>query len=162
MKKIFVSVFLIFFLNACGFHLRGQADLPFTTLYILPAEGSAFTTELRRVIESGTQTRLVNRPEDAQATLHIVNESREKSILSLSSAGRVREFQLRYRISFRLFDKDRRDWIPASEILLKRDFTFNDTQLLAKETEEAMLFRDMQSDAVQQLVRRLRAVKVPS
>ena len=71
----------------------------------------------------------------------------------------MREFQLRYRVQFRLTDKKNREHIPASEILLKRDYSFNDEQALSKEAEEALLYRDMQNDAVQQLVRRLQAAK---
>ncbi|MBI2295534.1 MAG: hypothetical protein HYU76_05770, partial [Betaproteobacteria bacterium] len=55
-----------------------------------------------------------------------------------------------------------REHIPASEIVLKRDYSFNDEQALSKESEEALLFRDMRNDAVQQLVRRLQAAKLKS
>ena len=73
----------------------------------------------------------------------------------------MREYQLRYRVSYRLTDnKNVNVFIPPSEIVLQRDFSFNDTELLAKESEEALLFRDMQTDAVQQLVRRLHAARV--
>ncbi len=74
----------------------------------------------------------------------------------------MREFELRLHITFRLQDNKGQDWIPQTEIVLKRDFSFNDTQVLAKESEEALLYKDMQSDAVQQVMRRLSAVKVPS
>ena len=71
----------------------------------------------------------------------------------------MREFQLRYRVQFRLTDEKNREHIPATEIVLKRDYSFNDEQILSKESEEALLFRDMRSDAVYQLVRRLQAAK---
>ena len=72
----------------------------------------------------------------------------------------MREFQLRYRMTYRLLDKTAVETIPPSEILLTRDFSFNDQETLSKESEEALLFRDMQNDAVQQLVRRLQAARL--
>jgi LPS-assembly lipoprotein len=103
---------------------------------------------------------MVDDPKSADATLVLVQELREKNILSLSGTGRVREFQLRYRMSYRLLDKNAVETLPVSEIVLTRDFSFNDQDTLSKESEEALLFRDMQTDAVQQLVRRLQAAKL--
>lgn len=147
-------------LAGCGFQLRGAANLPFDTLYVQAPVGSQFAVQFRRVVAAGGGTRIVNDPKAAAATLVLVSELREKSILSLSGGGRVREFQLRYRMSYRLLDNKAVETIPVTEIALTRDFSFNDQETLSKESEEALLFRDMQSDAVQQLVRRLRATKL--
>lgn len=160
-KKYLLATFCLA-VTACGFQLRGQATFPFESLYINAADTSAFATELKRVVRAGSNTRLSDNPKDAQAILQVVNEVREKQILSLSGGGTVREFELRLHITFRLQDNKGQDWIPQTEIVLKRDFSFNDTQVLAKESEEALLYKDMQSDAVQQVMRRLSAVKVPS
>ncbi len=143
--------------SACGFHLRGQASLPFETLYIAIPEVSPVGIELKRNIIAGTRTKLVNDAAQAQAVLQIISEERGKSILSLDSSGRVREFQLRYRLVFRVHDAKGRDYIPQSDIRLTRDVSFNDTQVLSKEVEEQLLFRDMQSDMVQQILHRLAA-----
>ena len=148
---------------SCGFQLRGTASLPFDTLYIQASPYSAFATQLKRVVTTGSRTQVVDVPADAQVLLHIINETREKQVLSLSGGGRVREFLLRYRISYRLTDsKSASEYIAPSEIVLHRDFSFNDNEALAKEAEEALLYRDMQTDAVQQLVRRLQLTKLRS
>jgi len=147
-------------LAACGFQLRGTAQLPFDSVYVQAPSGSAFALQLKRAVESGTSTRVTDSPGDADVVLQILNELREKQILSLSGGGRVSEFLLRYRVSFRLTDRLNREHIPASEIVLRRDFTYNDDQALAKESEEASLYRNMQSDAVQQLLRRLQATRL--
>lgn len=147
-------------LASCGFQLRAQSTLPFESLYVTGPAGSPLTPEIRRAVKASSQTRLTDNPKEAQATLQIISAVNEKSILSLSSGGRVREFQLHYRVSFRLYDAKSRDLIPTSEIFLKRDFSFNDSQVLAKESEESLLYQDMQSDAVQQIMRRLAAVKL--
>jgi len=157
-SRLTASAALCIALTACGFHLRGQATLPFDVLYIDAAPTSVFATQLRRVIGSGSKTRVTNNPAEADATLQVVAEAREKEILALSGGGRVREFQLRYRVTYQVFDKNKALLAPPRDIVLRRDFSFNDQEQLSKEAEEALLFRDMQTDAVQQLVRRLQAV----
>jgi LPS-assembly lipoprotein len=147
---------------ACGFQLRGTATLPFSTLYVQAAPTSQFATDLRRAVRSGSGTRIAERPEQAEVVLHILSELQEKQILSLTGGGRVSEYQLRYRVSFRLTDSKNREHIPASEIVLRRDYSYNDSQALGAESEEALLYRDMRSDAVSQMVRRLQAAKLKS
>jgi len=163
MKKIVLAMTMLILtsLTACGFQLRGQAGLPFETLYISAPAGHPIGAELKRAIRAGSSTRIVDEAKNAQATLQIINAVNEKHILSLSGGGKVREFELRYRVSFRLADAKGMTLIPTSEIALKRDFSFNDTQALAKEAEEALLYKDIQTDAVQQIMRRLAAAKLP-
>ncbi len=155
--RIVAIVLLGLVTAACGFQLRGQSKLPFETLYVAIPQISELGTELKRNIIAGTHTKLVNDPAQAQAILDLTSEERGKSILSFDTSGRVREFQLRYRISFRVRDARGRDYLPQSEIRLTRDISFNDAQVLSKESEELLLFRDMQSDMVQQILRRLAA-----
>ena len=151
-----------FVLSACGFQLRGSATLPFSTLYVQAPPTSQFATQLKRAVRSGSGTRIAERPEQAEVILQIMSELQEKQILSLGGGGRVSEYQLRYRVSFRLTDSKNREHIPASEIVLRRDYSFSDDQALSKESEEALLYRDMRNDAVSQLVRRLQAAKIQS
>jgi len=160
MKTPAILLLCALLFSGCGFQLRGAANLPFDSLYVQAPVGSQFANQFRRVVAAGSATRLVDDPKTAEATLVLVQELREKNILSLSGTGRVREFQLRYRMSYRLLDRNSVETLPVSEIVLTRDFSFNDQDTLSKESEEALLFRDMQTDAVQQLVRRLQAAKL--
>jgi LPS-assembly lipoprotein len=146
-------------LAGCGFHLRGSQSLPFESIYVGAPANSELGAALRRSIRAGSGTRIADSPQEAEAILAVVGESREKTILTLDTAGRVREFQLRYRFVFRVHDGKGTDLLPQTEILLTRDFTFNDSTLLAKEQEEALLYADMQKDLVQQIVRRLAAAR---
>ena len=159
-RAVVVSV-LATVLTGCGFHLRGAAQLPFSTLYVQIANTSPLAHEIRRNLRT-TNTRLVDSPANAQATLVILSEIREKQILSLGGQGRVREYQLRYRVGFQVTDGKATTFIAPSEIVLKRDIPFNDSDVLASQHEEALMYRDMQSDAVSQLVRRLQAAKLPT
>ena len=149
-------------LPGCGFKLRGQADMPFDSIYVESDGFSLFAAELRRSIRTGSGAKVVDVPADAQVHLKVVGERQEKHVLSLSGAGKVREFELRYRIAYRLTDRRSQDLVPPSEISLHRDFTYDDTQLLAKESEEQLLFEDMKSDAVQQMLRRLSVLDLRS
>ncbi|MBA4141593.1 MAG: hypothetical protein H0X43_01015 [Nitrosospira sp.] len=159
MKKVLLVVFCSL-LAACGFQLRGQAALPFDTLYISSPAGHPIGTDLRRLIKSGTTTRIVDNPKDAEATLEIISVMNDRQIMSVSGGGRVREFDLRYRVSFRLVDAKGVELIPVDEVILHRILPFTDAQVVAKEGEEAMLVREMQGDAASQIVRRLGSVKV--
>jgi LPS-assembly lipoprotein len=149
---------LAFAVASCGFRLRGAAELPFQTLY-LPGANAGIGLDLKRNIQAGTGTKVVDNPAAAEAVLVFTQEARDKEILSLTSTGRVREFQLRYRVGFRVHDGKGADYVPASVIQLTRDVTYSDAEILAKEQEEQLLFRDMQSDMVQQIMRRLAAAK---
>ncbi|MGB0128988.1 MAG: LPS assembly lipoprotein LptE [Rhodocyclaceae bacterium] len=143
-------------LTACGFHLRGPQSLPFKTIYV-GSPNSELSAALRRSIRTSGSTEVVDEPKEAEAVLTIVSEAKQKRILSLNAEGRVREFELRYTFAFRVNAKDGREIVPQNQILLTRDFSFNDSAVLAKEQEEALLYRDMQNDLVQQIMRRMAA-----
>ncbi len=141
-------------LGSCGFHLRGQVAMPFDTLYIDAAKSnSPLVDDLRSALEVNKVT-VVNSADQAKVTLNIVSEIPDKQVLSLGSDGRVNEFRLLYRVSIRAYDKQD-ELIPAEEIQLRNDFSYDDTKVLAKEAEEAMLLKSMRADMVQQIMRRL-------
>lgn len=146
-------------LAACGFRLRGVRDLPFQTLYINSNRFSELTAQLRRAIEAQTTSKVADDIKAADAVLDITENRTEKIILSLNSAGRVREYQLRQRFSFRVRTPTNDEIAPVSTIELRRDLTFNDSDTLAKQEEEQLLLAEMQSDVIQQLLRRLQAIK---
>jgi LPS-assembly lipoprotein len=145
-------------LGACGFHLRGMRDLPFGTVYINANRYAEMTAQIRRTINAQSTTRVVDEVKDAEAVLDVTENRIEKIILSLNSAGRVREYQLRQKFSYRLRTSSGEEIAPASTIEVRRELTFNDTDVLAKQEEEQLLYAEMQGDLVQQLLRRLQAV----
>ena len=148
-------------LGACGFQLRGAPELAFQSLY-LGASNSTLTNELRRNLASLGSLQVIADPDlrsTAQAVLDILLDQREKTVVGVNASGQVREFQLRVRVRFRLRTPQGRDLIPETELLQQRDISFNESAVLAKEAEEGLMYRDMQSDIVQQLIRRLAAVR---
>ena len=152
--RIALAFVLAAALAGCGFQLRGTAALPFETLY-MPGAGGGIALDLKRNIQSGTRTTVVDDPKKAEAVLDFTQEVREKNILSLSATGRVSEYELRYRVGFRVHDGKGGEFLPVTTVQLTRSVSFNDSAVLAKETEEQQLYRDMQTDMVQQVMRRL-------
>ncbi|HRK57503.1 MAG TPA: LPS assembly lipoprotein LptE [Burkholderiaceae bacterium] len=148
-------------LSACGFHLRGTRELPFDSIYLGVSPTSSFGAELARHVRAGTTSRVVDQAKEAQAVLEILSESRTREVLALNAQGRAREFQLRQHLSFRLLDQAGRELIGPTVLFAQRDIAFNDTEVLAKESEEALLYRDMQTDLVQQLLQRIAAARRP-
>lgn len=148
-------------LASCGFHLRGEATYTFTSLYLNSNPSQPITVDLRRAIEGSGGTKLVAVPDDAQVILDVQPPEDVKQIQSLSSGGKVAEYLLTKRVVFRVHDKEGNEWLQTSEVTVRRSYTYSDSEALAKETEEARLWREMQSDAVQQIVRRLQLSKQP-
>jgi LPS-assembly lipoprotein len=146
-------------MTGCGFQLRRSAALPFRTLYTGFAPTSAIGAEFRRLVRVAEDTRLVDDPKEAEARLEVIRELREKEVVGFSSTGRPREYQLRLRFTFRVVDRDGQPLLAPTEIVLRRDITSSDIEVVAKQQEEELLYREMQSDLVQQLLRRLAAIR---
>lgn len=161
MRKLLL-ISLMSFLGACGFHMRGhnvnEKSFPFTSLYIKSSSITPFVSDLKNNLEL-YKIKLADSPVEADLTLEIVSESSDKQILALSGTAQVREFQLRYHVSLRAYDRQMMEWLPADEISLQRSLTYDDALILAKEQEETALYRDMRADAVQQVLRRLSRAK---
>jgi LPS-assembly lipoprotein len=160
MKTRLATLALCLTLAACGFRLRGTADVPFDTVYVPNATGGV-ALDLKRNIQAGTRAKVVDDPKQAQAILQFLQETRQKLILSLSGTGRVREYRLIYRVGFRVHDGKGAEYVPPTTLELSRDISFNDSDVLQKETEEQLLVRDMQTDMVQQIMRRLASAQPP-
>ena len=147
-------------LNGCGFKLRGSQAFAFQRIAILPNPGSAVTQELRSSFGSAVQVLAADAPlTQAQLVLTVANELREKIVIGVNVSGQVREFQLRLRVRLSLRTAKGKAITVDDEIVQRRDISYNESAALAKEAEEALLFRDMQTDIVQQILRRLAAVQ---
>jgi LPS-assembly lipoprotein len=152
-------------LSGCGFHLRGDGGhytLPFPTMYIGLPESSPLAIDLKRNIRVNGSTTVVDTAKEADGVVEVLSNpetTKTKTILSLNSNGRVRQYMLQYTIVFRVLNRQGAELLGPTTISLSRPIDFNETQLLAKEQEEALLYKDMQTDLVQQMMRRLAAVK---
>lgn len=147
------------YLTACGFQLRGHvADLPFKRVYVTAPVGLTIGADMKRALSTHTRIKVVSHIEKAEVVLQIAHAINEKRILSLSAGGRVREFELGYRVAARLLDPAGNELVALREVHLTRILPFLDAQVLAKVAEEEMLYRDMQRDAIQQILRQVSAI----
>lgn len=150
-------VFALLALTACGFQLRGIANLSFKTLYI---EGPklTITRELQQSIKNNSIV-IVDDINEAEVVLNLMGESNQKRILSLGGTGTVREYELNYEVNFRVREASNPIWNKLQSIKIRRDYSYNDKLLLGKSDEETRINNDMRSDAVREIVRRLSAFK---
>ncbi|MCC6195072.1 MAG: hypothetical protein IT518_11440 [Burkholderiales bacterium] len=149
-------------LASCGFQLRGSGTYPFSSIYVNAPTSPPITSELNRSLASSTSAKIAGSAAAAEVVLEVPVVVDDKDVLSLSTAGSVREYQLVKRVQFRLHDKNGIDWMPAGEIVVRRSYTFNETQVLARDLQEQRLLREMQTDAVQQIIRRLQSARKPA
>jgi LPS-assembly lipoprotein len=149
-------------LAGCGFQLRQTGDYAFKTLFTTFSATSPLGVELRRNLLGTGRIELWSDPQQmpqADAILDILSEERQRVIVGVNATGQVRELQLRLKVKFRLRTPQGVEWIEPVELSQQRDLSFTETAALSKEIEEGMMYRDMQADIVQQIMRRLSAVK---
>lgn len=151
-------------LAGCGFRLRGALKLPFASLRSNLSEQSEIGRELRAQLQaSGVQLvepALAGQLQaPAEVELTVLNEQRERAVVGITSIGQVRELQLRVRFKFRVRSGQGRDLIDDLELLQERDLSYDEALVLGKQAEEELLYREMQSDIVRQLMRRLAAIR---
>lgn len=148
---------LITSLVACGFQLRGSASLAFSSIFI---QGNTLTISKKLVKSLNTNDiKILNSAENADLLLELIGEESEKRILSLSGRGLVNEFELFYRIHYRTKLAGAELWNPVQTVEARRDFSYSDANLLAKQGEEKRLNENMQADVLSGLIRRLSAIK---
>jgi len=160
--RLAVALVLTLALGACGFQLRGAASYPFDTIYVNAAGAPQIASDVKKLVASSSTAKVAEDATKAQVVLDIPIVSDDKEVLSLSSAGAVQEYELIKRITFRLHDNDGNDWLPPAQISVRRSYTFNQSQVLARDAEEQRLWQEMQTDVVHQLIRRLQAAKKPA
>jgi len=148
-------------LVTCGFHLRGAATYTFHTIYVNANASPPLGNALKRALTETGSAVVVDDPKKAEVIVDVAQVVDDKQVLSLSQSGAVREYELVKRASFRLHDADGNDWLPAGEVTVRRSYTFNESEVLARDAQEQRLLREMQQDIVQQLIRRFQAAHKP-
>jgi LPS-assembly lipoprotein len=159
--RLLLAVICAAVLAGCGFQLRGtkSGNLPYKTMYIALPETADVRVWLERYINAAGSTEIVDDGKRADATFQQLSDSRQKTILSVNAQGRVREYRLQLNYSFRVVNAKGQVLIPPNEVTLSRDITFDDSNVLAKDLEEGLLWRDMNNDLVNQIMRRLSIIK---
>ena len=148
-------------LVGCGFKIRGfDLGLPFKTIAI---QGEfEVAREVRQMIESRPGVLIATKPMAAQVVLIVASQQLDRTVTAFNAAGRPREVQLRMRVTYRITDGLAIELSSTQEIVQIRDVSVTESEVLAQPAAEAFLREDMQRDIAQQLIRRLRAVKLSS
>ena len=151
-----VLILLSLFLTACGFHLKGVAPLPFGTLYTNISDNTAFGANLRRnLTASSPNTHFVDRQQDAEAVLLELEHSRSQREISINAKGQVEEYELQLNFVFQLNDAKGRVILPPTTLSAIREVPYDAEAVQAKDSEIAMIFRDMEQSLINRIVRRL-------
>lgn len=157
-RRFFLAVVPALLAAGCGFQLRRLDEVSFASLHVDAPHDGAVAQRIRSALTASKQTRLAASAAEAEAVLVLGQETRSKTILSLSGAGRVTEYRLGLQLTYSINDKDGRTLAAAETIELTRDITYDDAQVLAKSAEEQLLYRDMDDSAARRIMRRLQSI----
>lgn len=156
-RKLLLLCLLLLLLEACGFRLRGSLgefeDIP--PLYVSGADPAAI--ELRQFLRTGG-TEVVEDPAQARLILTVAGSERDRRVLSVGTRGRVQEYELIYRLTYFADDDQGQRVMDEQTVVQTRNFAFDEADVTAKSNEEEFLFRDMQRNAVMQIMRRMQVM----
>ena len=146
-------------LSACGFALKGaSAPLPFSRVQLQASANSVLAAPVSaRLLAQGVA--LDTQPSAAVPRIALLAEVRDKAVASTTTTGRVREFKLNQRVTVQVFGSAGQLWLEPVTLVQSRDFAYNDSQILAKEIEEQALYKDMQTELVLAIMRRIEATR---
>lgn len=147
---------LLIGLSACGFHLRGKLDLPAEMKKMHVKVGDVVLRGQLTAALRAAKVEVVERAEDASATLHIINYVERRQVRSVGGLGRVREFTLTHAIEFEVKTRDGKLFMKPDKVVQARDYTFDETQVVGKTTEETIIRQEMRRDLTQEVLMRLR------
>jgi len=147
-------------LAGCGFALRQPPQYAFRSIYVATPAAN-LRPLLIRALQAQSALQVLAESQDRQSAdvvLEVLNETREKVATGQNAVGQAREFVLRLKLRYRLRTPRGLELLPLTELVAEREISFAEQAALAKEEEEALLFRDMRKDLLRQLLARLAAV----
>ena len=156
-QKKLIALLMLLIISSCGFHMRGMTEISFKTISLEGKELS-FTKNLKKVLNSN-KVAIVSSTENPELRIELLSEESEKRILSLSGQGLVREFEIFYRIRYRVKTIDSEIWSQENIIEMRKDFTYSDSNLIGKEEEERQLNEAMRNEAITNLFNQIQLIK---
>ena len=158
-RSFILSAFAAALTSGCGFHLRGQVTLPFDNMFVNMPVNNRMAAEIRRALKGGTNVTLLDSAEQAQAVLELVSSRRNREVLALNSKGEAREYELTLQLTFRVASPDGDEYMPPTTFTGSRQMSYNEEDYLSRDTEENLLYAEIQQDLITQLLNRLSALK---
>jgi len=157
--RLVVLGFTLLVLNACGFHLRGDAALPDAMALTYIQAKRPFDTlndDFRDALE-GHGAHVTENRDEATAILRILGNRDEKDVLTVDIGGKVQEILIRQTIRFDVVTPDNLPLVEKQTVTLSRDFVFNKDDILAKEREADLISNELQRDVVNMAMLRIAA-----
>jgi LPS-assembly lipoprotein len=156
-QKKLIAILLLIVITSCGFHLRGMTEISYKTISLEGKELS-LTKNLKRILNTN-KVAIVSSTENPELRIEFLSEESEKRILSLSGQGLVREFEIFYRVRYRIKASDSEIWGQENIIETRKDFTYSDSNLIGKEEEERQLNEAMRNEAITNLFNQIQVIK---
>jgi LPS-assembly lipoprotein len=156
-QKKLIALLMLLIISSCGFHMRGMTEISFKTISLEGKELS-FIKDLKKVLNRN-KVAIVSSTENPELRIELLSEESEKRILSLSGQGLVREFEIFYRVRYRVKTIDSEIWSQENIIETRKDFTYSDSNLIGKEEEERQLNEAMQNEAITNLFNQIQLIK---
>lgn len=157
MKKNAISLLLVLLLTACGFHLRGIADIPEwlnNVAIINDADDKQLAVLLEAQLE-GYKIEVNKDPDQAKYWLILLDSAIKQQIISIGASTNPRQYQLILTVRFELKARNGQVIKPTKQILITRQLTVNNDRILGSNEEESILINEMRQDAVIQIINRL-------
>jgi len=156
-QKKLIAILLLIVITSCGFHLRGMTEISYKTISLEGKELS-LTKNLKKILNTN-KVAIVSSTENPELRVEFLSEESEKRILSLSGQGLVREFEIFYRVRYRIKASDSEIWSQENIIETRKDFTYSDSNLIGKEEEERQLMEAMRNEVITNLFNQIQVIK---
>ena len=143
-------------LIACGFQLRGAIEANFDSISI-KGGSNGFVNQLKKRLRQSSIEVLSS---GGEVQLEIVDDLLNKRILSLNSDGRVSEYELNYKISYRVKGQNDSEWGQLINNEVRRQYTYDDENVVAKALEEEKLINGMQDELIRTITAQISLQKV--
>ena len=147
--------------SGCGYHLRGEANLPpemQKTRLIIDDEYSTLARRLRVMLERNGVEFVA--ADQATAILEIPQNQIVTEVLTIADNARVREYRVTATVKFRLTDTRGQELIGWQTLRQSREISFDEQRILASSREQEYLREDLAETMAQLLVARLESLYV--
>lgn len=154
-----VVAVLCLLLAACGFHMRGELEVPATMQRVCVQIADPFSP-LKRDLEAALQragVKVEENPGDGIADITISSVSLAPIVRSVSATAFVNEFSMVYHVELQVTDNAGKTVLPRQVIEHSREYTFDQTQAIGTTAEQDEIKKEMERDMVQAILRKVGA-----
>lgn len=144
--------------SGCGFQLRGTSEIPLelNPIFIQGGADTATGQALRDRLQ-GSQALITEERQEARTIVRILGERRDSRVTAVDRNGKVLAYELSLQVTFDALDAGGAPLVASQQMTLVRTLDNPDIEVLGKREETEMVYQDMEEEAADRLVLRLRA-----